>query len=46
MLRFPRALWLAVLFATALALPSLFADFYCDDQGMVLRLEGAANSPI
>jgi hypothetical protein len=45
-LRFPRALLLAVLLATALGLPSLFADFYCDDQGMVLRLEGAADFPM
>lgn len=46
MLRFPRALWLSVVCATVLALPSLFADFYCDDQGMVLRLEGAGGSPV
>jgi hypothetical protein len=41
-LRFPLALWLAAVLAAALALPSVFADFYCDDQGMVLRLEGLA----
>ncbi len=42
MLRFPLALWLAAALAVTLSLPSLFADFYCDDQGMVLRLEGLA----
>jgi hypothetical protein len=41
-LRFPFALWLAGFLAAGLALPSVFADFYCDDQGMVLRLEGLA----
>jgi hypothetical protein len=44
-LRFRFALWLAALLAVGLALPSVFADFYCDDQGMVLRLEGLAPGP-
>ncbi|WP_394820743.1 hypothetical protein [Pendulispora albinea] len=46
MLRFPRALWLAAFFAVTLALPSLLADFYCDDQAMVLRLENIAPAPV
>jgi hypothetical protein len=45
-LRFPRVIWVAVLLAVALALPSVLADFYCDDQGMVLRLDGVAVSPV
>ncbi len=40
MLRFPRALWLALLAATVLALPSLAAYHYCDDQLFIVRLEG------
>jgi hypothetical protein len=44
--KFPRALWLAALLAAALALPSAFATFYCDDLGFVLRLDGVAPSPI
>jgi len=46
LLRFPRVLWVAALLAVLLALPSLFADFYCDDQAMVLVIERVAPSPI
>jgi len=46
MLRFPRALWIAALLAVVLSLPALFADFYCDDQVMVLRLEGTMPTPV
>ncbi len=50
MLRFPRALWLAVALAIALPLPSLFAELYSDDLSFVLRLEGvitlATRSPL
>ncbi len=46
MVRFPRALWLVAFLAVALALPFAFADFYCDDLGMVLRFDGVVPSPI
>ncbi|HEY3254659.1 MAG TPA: hypothetical protein VGJ91_11950, partial [Polyangiaceae bacterium] len=46
MLRFPRVLWAIALLSVFLALPSLFADFYCDDQAMVLTIEGVAPAPI
>src|SRR4051812_29984154 len=46
MLRFPRALWLAVALALLLPAPALFAAHYCDDQLAVLRLEGAVPAPI
>ncbi|WP_394841870.1 hypothetical protein LZC95_32945 [Pendulispora brunnea] len=46
MLRFPRALWIAAFLAIVLSLPALFADFYCDDQVMVLRLDGTAPAPV
>ena len=46
MLRFPRVLWAIALLSVLLALPSLFADFYCDDQAMVLTIEGVAPAPI
>lgn len=45
MLRFPRAYYLAALVALTLSLPSLFADFYCDDQFFVLRLDGVVPTP-
>ncbi|WP_394834803.1 hypothetical protein LVJ94_50735 [Pendulispora rubella] len=45
LLVFPRALWLACLLAVALALPSVSAGFYFDDQLAVLRLEGIAPDP-
>jgi hypothetical protein len=45
-LRFPRVLWAVALVSVLLALPSLFADFYGDDQGMVLVIEGVAPTPI
>ena len=44
--RFPRVLWVVALVSVLLALPSLFADFYCDDQAMVLTIEGVAPAPI
>jgi hypothetical protein len=44
MFRFPRVYWMVALLAAVLALPSVLADFYCDDQGMVLRLEGAPSA--
>jgi len=44
LLRFPRALWLAIALAIALPLPSVFADLYSDDQAFVLRLEGAIDT--
>jgi hypothetical protein len=37
---------LAALLAVVFSLPSVVADFYCDDQIMVLRLEGTAPSPV
>lgn len=40
MLRFPRAYYLAALFAIALSLPSVLADFYADDEFFVVRLDG------
>ena len=46
MLRFPRVFWAVGLLAILLALPALFADFYCDDQAMVLTIEGLAPAPI
>ncbi|WP_437284642.1 hypothetical protein [Sorangium sp. So ce406] len=46
MLRFPRALWIALALAILLPLPSLFAELYTDDQMMVLRLEGTVPSPV
>ncbi|HKO51111.1 MAG TPA: hypothetical protein VJV79_25555 [Polyangiaceae bacterium] len=46
MLRFPRVLWAVGLLSVLLALPSLFADFYADDQAMVLTIEGVAPAPI
>lgn len=45
MLRWPRALWLSVALALALAAPSLGAALYCDDALMVARLEHAIPSP-
>jgi hypothetical protein len=45
-LRFPRVLYCVALLAVALALPSLFADFYCDDQVMVLELDGVAPAAV
>lgn len=45
MLRFPRALWLALALATLLAAPTLWAALYCDDQIAVLRLDGVIPSP-
>jgi hypothetical protein len=45
-LRTPRAYWIAALLAIAVASPSLFAEFYCDDGYAVLRLEGAVASPV
>jgi hypothetical protein len=44
-LRFPRVYFLVALLAVLLSAPSLFADFYCDDQWFVLRLDGAALAP-
>lgn len=35
-------LWLVAALALLVSSPSLFADFYSDDQGMVLALEGVA----
>ena len=46
MFRFPRVLWAIALIPLVLALPSMFADFYCDDQAMVLKIEGVAPAPI
>ena len=46
MLRFPRVLWAVALLSVLLALPSLFAEFYGDDQAMVLTIEGVAPAPI
>lgn len=46
MLRFPRVLWVVALLAVLLAVPSLFADLYCDDQVMVLTIEGVEPPPI
>lgn len=46
MLRFPRVLWVLALLAVLLALPSLFAELYCDDQAMVLTIEGIEPAPI
>ena len=46
MLRFPRVLWVVALLSVLLALPSLFADLYCDDQAMVLTIEGIEPAPI
>ena len=45
-LRFPRVLWLVGVLAVLLSLPSVFADLYTDDQGMVLSMEGVAPLPI
>jgi len=39
-------LWAVALVSALLALPSLFADFYCDDHAMVLAVEGIAPTPI
>jgi len=44
-LRFPRAYHLAAVLALVLSLPSLFADFFCDDEVLVLRLDGVAPAP-
>jgi len=44
--RFPRVLWAVALLAGLLALPSLFADHYCDDQFMVLTAEGVVPAPV
>ncbi|MEI9947836.1 MAG: hypothetical protein WDO74_02380 [Pseudomonadota bacterium] len=46
MFRFPRVLWAVGFLSLLLALPSLFADFYGDDQAMVLTIEGVAPAPI
>ncbi|HEX3852072.1 MAG TPA: hypothetical protein VHW01_13965 [Polyangiaceae bacterium] len=46
MFRFPRVLWLVGILAVLLSLPSVFADLYTDDQGMVLSIEGVAPPPI
>jgi hypothetical protein len=46
MLRFPRALWIALALAILLPAPSLFAELYCDDQAAVLRLEGVEPAPV
>ena len=46
MFRFPRVLWVVALLSVLLALPALFADFYCDDQAMVLTIEGIAPAPV
>lgn len=45
MLRFPRAMWIAVALAIALTAPSLFATLYCDDLLFVTRLDGTFPSP-
>jgi len=45
-LRFPRVLWAAALLALLLGLPALFADHYCDDQVMVLTVEGVEAVPV
>ena len=39
-------LWAVALLSVVLALPSLFADFYADDQTMVLTIEGVAPAAI
>jgi hypothetical protein len=44
--RFPRVLWAVALLSVLVALPSLFADFYCDDQALVLTIEGVEPPPI
>jgi len=44
--RLPRVLWAVALLTVVLASPSLFADFYCDDQAMVLTIEGVEPAPI
>jgi len=44
--RFPRVLWVVALLSVLLSSPSLFADFYCDDQFMVLTIEGVAPAPV
>ena len=46
MFRFPRVLWVVALLSVLLSSPSLFADFYCDDQFMVLTIEGVAPAPV
>ena len=46
MLRFPRVLWVLALLSVLLASPSLFAELYCDDQAMVLTIEGIEPAPI
>ena len=45
-LRFPRVLWAVAILSVLLALPSLRAEFYGDDQAMVLTIEGVAPAPI
>jgi hypothetical protein len=39
-------LWAVGFLSVLLALPSLWAAFYCDDQAMVLTIEGVAPAPI
>ena len=39
-------LWAIGFLTVLLALPSLFADFYCDDQVMVLTIEGVEAVPV
>jgi hypothetical protein len=45
-LRFPRVLWAVAFLSLLLGLPALFADFYADDQSMVLAIEGVAPAPV
>ena len=46
MFRFPRVFWVVALASVLLSLPSLFAEFYCDDQILVSTIEGGAFAPI
>jgi len=39
-------LWVIALLSVLLASPALLADFYCDDQAMVLTIEGIAPAPV
>jgi hypothetical protein len=38
--RLPRVLWAVGPVVILLALPSLFVDLYCDDQRLVLKIDG------
>lgn len=45
MLRFPRALWIALALGFLVSSPALFGSLALDDQFMVLRMEGAFPAP-